>query len=253
MNGNMDRAPDARDEQILGLLRKAGSLGLPAHGLSPHLGIPDRTLRYAVAGLVARGLVERPKRGVYRIADRRSQRKAPLATESGRRIWRVLADEDAAAYISGLDVIGGRAHQFIMGFPHMVVAQTGRAGDVDFALSRAGFAVRPMREVPLLGDADSVVLLSEGRGWIQPIYQVREHVAPPELAWLDLYRAARDGNYPIRGGELGRILADLLTDPGFEQRFRVLARRHLAHELLPIIDDGRVAGFAADVAYGLRG
>jgi DNA-binding MarR family transcriptional regulator len=242
--------PKARHSRVLAVIAEGGGVGVPVTDITVSTGLPRKSVQRVLASLVEQGVIERAARGVYRTADGRRQRKVSLATDSGNRIWRALFDNDLPAYVSGLDVVGGYTHQFVMGFPHLVVVDPGRAADVDFALSRGRFAVRPMRDVPLLADADRTVLLTEARTRHHPTSQVRSHLAPAELAWLDLYRAARAGNYPITGGELGRMLAVLVRDARFERRLRTLDRRYLAGEVASVLDGAAASGFASTVADG---
>ncbi len=221
-----------RTEQILSILGTRGALGVHVREVADRLSAPLRTVREDLASLERAELVERPTRGIYRLSA--ASESVPMLSPTGQQIWRALSERRLPAYLSGLDIIGGAAQQFLFIFPHLVISLPASVDDVDWALTGAGFAVRPLGTNTMLPNTDHVVLLGSAADWRNPIYQVRENLAPAELAWLDLLRAVETRAFPISGFHLGQILGNLRRDARYE-RLQVLARRQPARNLLPLL------------------
>jgi hypothetical protein len=229
-------------------LRAAGQYGITVAQIAHQLGRSNRQVERL---LRAQSAVERIAPGRYRLREGVQPTRAIL-TETGEKIWRVLAKTGLDAYLTGLDVVADAAQHQLLAFPHIVVVETGGAEDLAASLDAEGLIPVLGGTLPAIADPDRVVVVREARGRSAPVYQIRHHVAPPEVAWIDLYREVRNGVIALEPKELGRMLGNLLRMPGFEPRFKTIARRHFARELLPIgranTDRGRARAITAGLA-----
>lgn len=176
------------------------------------VGAPAWSVARRLDQLIKQGRVQRAEYGVYRLANVDPDQ---LLAPSAAAIVRAISESGAEAHLTGLDPLAAHSHQFLRSFPHVVYADPDALEQVAFTLSRAGFqpvpAGRAARNLIVHApDPDRTVVL---RG--QPVSRmdrlgVRSAVAPPEKAWLDLLREARNGSLPISLGEVGAILASML-------------------------------------------
>lgn len=212
-------------------LEAAGPAGISVRELAERVGLPERTTRYQLHRLGS-DLVDRYRHGWVRLGGQRRTPPVAITSDAGLRIWRLIRENRWSAYITGLDVLGGMTHHYVLSFPHVVVVEPEFGDELEDALSRNRFVVvRAGTALPRVSDVDRLVIVRRARSWVAPVYQVRDHIAPPELAWIDLYREARSGTFPISGQELGRLLSEFTADPDSRRRFETVVRRHFGGEL----------------------
>jgi DNA-binding Lrp family transcriptional regulator len=242
------RKPQA-PEVVLKALEKAGPAGTTARRLADQTGIPPRTVRHALSTLERLRRIERVGSRNVRLRGFADQPPIPLPTPGGLRLWKALRDGDQPAYITGLDVLAPYAQHFVQTFPHIVIADRGTGPEVSYALAEAGFTVQQPGAAALAPNADALVIVRELA--TRQRYGAADHVAPAELAWLDLFREARAG-YPIAPTELGRVLQTVLSQGAARSRLTTIARDHFATELRAVLEDRSDTAFGARVAAGLR-
>ena len=234
------------DEQ----LRATGPFGATVPQLVARLERSPRQVERLLRARLQAHEVERIAPGRYRLRAT-GQPPQPILTETGEQVWRLLANAGVDGYLSGLDVVAEASHHHLLTFPHLVVVEPGGAEELAASIDRVGLIPTVGETLPAVADPDRVVVIREARGRRAPVYQIRYHLAPPEVAWIDLYREVRNGTIPIEPQELGRMLGNLLRAPGFQARFETIARRHFARELLPIGAPQTTRGLARPIAAGL--
>ena len=188
--------------------------------LESKLGVSQRTLYRRLGELVAAGELHQPRPGLYS----REPSDAALGPEA-QAIVDVIADTDADAHLTGYDVLAGYAHQFTYEYPHLVYCHPPHASALSAALSEEeGLFVIPAGKQAVLGPQSfrTVVLRKQPQS---DRYPVREHIAAPEKAWVDLLREVRRSGMPFDYGELGRILNNMLSSGCDVATLRAYARR----------------------------
>lgn len=185
-----------------------------------------------------------------RVASDESRPPIPLPSHEASQLWFTLQQQSLPSYLSGLDVLAPYAHHFLFEFPHLVVTLTGTGQDVAHRFAANGFTVLQDQQPPAAAPLERVVVLRELSRWTR--YPVRAHVAPPELAWLDLYREVRRKTIHLPATELGRLLNQILRRPGAESRLRGLAREHFKDEIDAILDRRPRSTFATSIVRGLQ-
>lgn len=210
-----------------------------------------RTLQRHLDSLIASGDIERPKRGLYRLAG-----NTPRLPGQADQIVGSLLDFGPDAHLTGFDVLAPYAHQFVYDYPHLVYAHPEHADSVEWNLNRAGFIVVPAGprahySVPEL----SRVVVLRGQPNAESRYGIVDHVAAPEKAWVDLVRETRRSHMPFEFAELGRILRNMELSGRDLRRLRSYAKRAgyddwwraTQGEFEP--DDPDIAALAAGYAY----
>ncbi len=172
--------------------------------LRARAGVPARTLDRQLRTLVAEGLLFRRSRGVY---SRRPLE--PYLNPDGQKLLTLLCDSDAEAHLTGFDVLAPYAHQFAYAYSHLVYCHpphiSGLAGELaasDWLVVPAGLDIQP-------GGGQERVVVVRGQTHDERRYPVRDHLALPEKAWVDLLREVRRSKLGFDYGELGRILRSL--------------------------------------------
>ena len=229
-------------------LAQCGPAGTRVDLLPEVLGVSRRTAWRAVGELVAEGDAERHAPGRIRSGEFFGVPPGVLPNVLARDLWMVLDRKQLPAYLSGMDLLAGYAHHFLPDFAHLVVAQTGTGSDIASDLAREGFLVMRAGMLSIDADLTRVVILRELTVWDR--YPIIRRLAPPELAWIDLYREVRRKMFQFQPAELGRILSALVADPGSEARLRTMARYHYTEEIESILDGRPEAEFAVAVADG---
>ena len=230
-------------------LQKRGALGATPAELTAATGIPPRTVTHALRALSDLKRIDRLGYRHVRAKNFGDQPPRHLTTDGGRRIWETLQDADLPAYLTGLDVLAPYAQHFINRFPHIVIVDRETGPMVGYALIEAGFTVLPPGTTALTPDADTTVIVRDLASWRR--YGVRTHLAPAELAWVDLYREVRVG-YPFAPTELGRLLRAILNQGGNRHRLETISRDHFAADIRAILNNGGGAGLTKRVATGFR-
>ena len=147
-------------------------------------------------------------------------------------IWRCLRATGVTAYLSGLDAVGVRAAPGDAG-PHLVVTTPDDRDRTADALAACGLVVALGREAVTAVDTPRLVRLAIRR--VLPPRTTRG-LAAPEVAWVDLFRAARRGIADVPAHRLRELLGELCADPSIERRVRAVLRDDLRvdlEELLP--------------------
>jgi hypothetical protein len=243
--------PPSSAERIYEQVVAAGPSGLNIRELPALLRLSQRTIWRLIAQLETEGRIDRFAPGYARVrredADQKLHR---LPSGEADELLRLIRTNGLPAYLSGLDVLAPYAHHFLFEFPHLVVALKGTGRDVAHTFAAVGFIVLQDQQQPAAAPLSQVVVLRELSRWTR--YPTRNHLATPELAWLDLYREVRRRTLELPPRELGRILEQLLRRAGTDKRLRALAREHFKGEIDSILDDQPRGTFAAAVTHGLR-
>jgi DNA-binding MarR family transcriptional regulator len=166
--------------------------------------VSARSLDRQLSALLADGLLFRRSRGVY---SRRPSE--PSLNPNGRQLLGLLRRSDAEAHLTGFDVLTPYAHQFAYRFSHLVYCHpshisglAGELADGDWLVLPAGLDIQP-------GGGRERVVVVRGQTHDERRYPVRDHLALPEKAWVDLLREVRRSKLGFDYGELGRILRSL--------------------------------------------
>lgn len=183
------------------------------------VGMPPRTVDRHLSALLADGVLFRRSRGVYS--------RRPLERQlnpDGEELLRSLRDSDADAHLTGFDVLAPYAHQFAYGYAHLVYCHpphiSGLAGELaikDWLVVPAGLDIQP-------GGGQEHVVVVRGQTNDERRYPVRDHLALPEKAWVDLLREVRRSHLGFDYGELGRMLHSLERAEVPLHRLRTYAR-----------------------------
>jgi hypothetical protein len=187
--------------------------------LLEHAGIAPRTLDRQLGALVARGMLFRWARGIY---SRRPLQ--PALNSEGEELLMLLRDSDADAHLTGFDVLAPYAHQFAYGYTHLVYCHPPHISGLASELTEADWLLLPAgRHVHLGGPRERTVIV-RGQTHDERRYPVRDHLAMPEKAWVDLLREVRRSRLGLDYGELGRILRSLERAGVPLDRLRTYAR-----------------------------
>jgi hypothetical protein len=167
-------------------------------------GIPARTLDRQLSSLLADHVLFRWGRGVY------SRRPAePQLNSEGQELLGLLRDSDADAHLTGFDLLAPYAHQFVYAYTHLVYCHPPHLSGLASELSAADWQLLPAgRHVHLGGPRERTVIV-RGQTHNERRYPVRDHLALPEKAWVDLLREVRRSRLGVDYGELGRILRSM--------------------------------------------
>jgi hypothetical protein len=167
-------------------------------------GIPARTLDRQLSALLADRVLFRWGRGVY------SRRPAePQLNSEGQELLGLLRDSDADAHLTGFDLLAPYAHQFVYAYTHLVYCHPPHLSGLASELSAADWQLLPAgRHVHLGGPRERTVIV-RGQTHNERRYPVRDHLALPEKAWVDLLREVRRSRLGVDYGELGRILRSM--------------------------------------------
>jgi hypothetical protein len=182
-------------------------------------GVPARTLDRQLSALLSDRVLFRWGRGVY------SRRPAePQLNSEGEELLGLLRDSDADAHLTGLDVLVPYAHQFVYAYTHLVYCHPPHVSGLASELSAAGWLLVPAgRHVQLGGPRERMVIV-RGQTHNERRYPVRDHLALPEKAWVDLLREVRRSRLGVDYGELGRILRSMQRAGVPIDRLRTYAR-----------------------------
>jgi hypothetical protein len=243
--------PPSSVERVYEQVVAAGPSGLDIRNLHESLGLSQRTIWRLIAQLETEGRIDRFAPSHVRIRrEDEDQKLQRLPSREADELLRLLRAEALPAYLSGLDVLAPYAHHFLFEFPHLVVTLKGTGRDVAHGFAAVGFTVLQDQQQPAAAPLSQIVVLRELSRWTR--YPTHNHLATPELAWLDLYREVRRGTFELPARELGRILEQLLRRSGAEKRLRALAREHFKGEIESILNNQPQGPFATAVAHGLR-
>jgi hypothetical protein len=171
--------------------------------LTRRSGLPPRTLDRQLSALIVNRVLFRWTRGVY---GRRPLE--PELSAEGAELLSLLRDSDADAHLTGFDVLARYAHQFAYSYTHLVYCHpphlTALARELadDWVLLPAGRHVH-------LGESRERTVIVRGQTHDERRYPVRDHLALPEKAWVDLLREVRRSRLGLDYGELGRILRSM--------------------------------------------
>jgi hypothetical protein len=187
--------------------------------LTAEIDVSPRTLDRQLGVLLAEGRLFRRSHGVY---SRRPPE--PGLNPEGVELLALLRGSDADAHLTGFDVLAPYAHQFAHGYEHLVYCHPPHASGLTSELSDAHWLVLPAgRHARLSGTPERTVVL-RGQAHDARRYPVRDHVALPEKAWVDLLREVRRSQLAFDYGELGRILRSLERAGTPLARLRTYAR-----------------------------
>jgi len=166
--------------------------------------VPPRTLDRQLSALLADHLLFRWARGVY------SRRPVgPELNSEGEELLMLLRNSDADAHLTGFDVLAPYAHQFVYAYTHLVYCHPPHVSGLASELSAAEWLLLPAgRHVHLGGPRERTVIV-RGQTHNERRYPVRDHLALPEKAWVDLLREVRRSRLGLDYGELGRILRSM--------------------------------------------
>lgn len=194
---NIDRVA-----QTVGALAAEHGGAVTVAQLRDKLGLSERTLQRALARLVATGEVFRLSRDRY--ADRAPGTLPDSAP--AREIVRTIKRLEADAHLSGYDVLAGFTHQFVFDYPHLVCCHPSHADGLAAALARKRFVVLPAGPGAAIDTPPQKTVLLRRQPAIHSRALVRDAIATPEKAWVDLLRETRRSAAPFDYGELGRLL-----------------------------------------------
>ncbi len=180
--------------------------------LRSELGLSERTLYRRLGELVAEGSLFREGRSRYTT-------RPPAVSMSGEalQIVRIIEHLDAEAHLSGYDVLAGFAHQFTFEYPHLVCCHPPHFDGLATALASKRFVVVVAGPGALRGPLMPRTVLLRRQPRIEQETLVRDSLATPEKAWVNLLRETRRSQLPIDYGELGRLLR-AMTEYGINQR-----------------------------------
>lgn len=168
-------------------------------------GIPSRTLDRELRRLVDNRSLHRWSRGLY------SRRPLdPDLNPDAMALLSILRDGDADAHLTGFDLLARYAHQFTYGYAHLVYCHPPHVSGLIRALSaEEEWLLLPAgRNVRLGGPIEHTVIV-RAQTHDPRRYPVRDHLALPEKAWVDLLREVRRSQIGFDYGELGRILRSM--------------------------------------------
>lgn len=172
--------------------------------LLEYAGVSARTLDRRLSAMLADGLLFRRSRGVY---SRRPP--GPQLNADAQQLLDLLRESDAEAHLTGFDVLAPYAHQFAYDYSHLVYCHpphvSGLASELvanHWLMVPAGLGIHPRY------DHERVVIV-RGQTHDERRYPVRDHLALPEKAWVDLLREVRRSHLSFDYGELGRVLRSL--------------------------------------------
>jgi AraC-like DNA-binding protein len=180
--------------------------------LRSELGLSERTLYRRLGELVGEGSLFREGRSRYT-----TRRPAVAISGEALQIVRIIERLDAAAHLSGYDVLAGFAHQFTFDYPHLVCCHLPHFDGLAAALVSKRFVVAAAGGGALRGPLVPRTVLLRRQPPIEQDTLVRDSLATPEKAWVDLLRETRRSRLPIDYGELGRLLR-AMTDYGVNRR-----------------------------------
>ncbi|HVA19329.1 MAG TPA: hypothetical protein VMU55_04065, partial [Solirubrobacteraceae bacterium] len=133
----------------------------------------------------------------------------PELNAEGGELLVLLRDCDADAHLTGFDVLARYAHQFAYGYTHLVYCHPPHISGLASELADRDWQLLPAgRHVHLGGPRERTVIV-RGQTHDERRYPVRDHLALPEKAWVDLLREVRRSRLGLDYGELGRILRSM--------------------------------------------
>jgi len=188
--------------RVLELVRERDAIDYET--LLRHAGVPSRTLDRQLNALLANQKVFRWARGLY------SGR--PLEPElgyEGGELLMLLRDSDADAHLTGFDILAPYAHQFSYGYTHLVYCHPPHLSGLASELSAHDWLLLPAGRHVHLGGPRERMVIARGQTHNERRYPVRNHLALPEKAWVDLLREVRRSRLGLDYGELGRILRSM--------------------------------------------
>lgn len=185
----------------------------------PQVGIATLTRR--LQELTSAGELVRPARGVY-ARPGTALALSPIAQE----LVGVLQDHGIEGHLTGFDLLGAYAHQFVFEYPHIVIAEPSSYDDAELELSRSGFvAVAAGPAASGTAAETSRLVLLRRQPDAERRFGVRRYLAPVEKAWVDLLRETLKSRLPFQFMELGRILRNMEDGGADMRRLRSYAKR----------------------------
>jgi hypothetical protein len=171
------------------------------------------TLSRRLDELIVAGALLRAAQGSYALPN------AQLALPPiGQEIVGVLKTNGIEGHLSGFDLLGAYAHQFVFEYPHIVLVEPSSYDSAAMELVRGGFVVVAAGPAAVRTSADtSRLVLLRPQPDAEKRFGVRRHIAPVEKAWVDLLRETLKSRLPFQFLELGRILRNL-DDRGADRR-----------------------------------
>jgi hypothetical protein len=195
-------AKDSAFAHVLDLFQDSDAVDYAT--LLDRAGVSPRTLDRQLSALLADGLLFRRTRGVY---SRRPPE--PQLNADGQQLLGLLRESDADAHLTGFDVLAPYAHQFSYGYSHLVYCHPPHVSGLTGELATDGWLVLPAGLDIHPGGGQERVVIVRGQTHDERRYPVRDHLALPEKAWVDLLREVRRSHLGFDYGELGRILRSL--------------------------------------------
>lgn len=194
-------SPDLTDPKLrlLGLFDRREAVEYQT--LLAEAGVPPRTLDRQLRSLLDQGSLYRWARGLY---SRRPLE--PDLNADGMALLSILRDGDADAHLTGFDVLARYAHQFAYGYTHLVYCHPPHMSGLIRELSEEEFVLLPAGRHVHLGRSVEHTVIVRAQTYDPRRYPVRDHLALPEKAWVDLLREVRRSRIGFDYGELGRIL-----------------------------------------------
>lgn len=200
---NEPATDDLRSARLLELIGDRDAVDYPT--LLQRAGVPPRTLQRQLNTLIDRQVLFRWARGVY---GRRPLDEPELGFEGGELLM-LLRESEADAHLTGFDVLVRYAHQFSYGHTHLVYCHPSHISGLARELSGEDWVLLPAgRHVHLGGPRERTVIV-RGQTHDERRYPVKNHLALPEKAWVDLLREVRRSRLGFDYGELGRILRSM--------------------------------------------
>ncbi|MGC9222170.1 MAG: hypothetical protein ACP5H2_12675 [Solirubrobacteraceae bacterium] len=167
-------------------------------------GVSPRTLDRQLSALLADGVLFRRTRGVYSRRPPGSQ-----LDEEGQQLLDLLRQSDAEAHLTGFDVLAPYAHQFAYTYSHLVYCHPPHVSGLAGELAAGHWLVIPAGLLIHPGGGRERVVFVRGQTHDERRYPVRDHLALPEKAWVDLLREVRRSHLGFDYAELGRILRSM--------------------------------------------
>lgn len=172
--------------------------------LVSHAGVASRTLDRRLSTLIAEGMLYRWARGTY---SRRPPE--PGLGPEGEELLELLRESDADAHLTGFDVLLRYAHQFAYDYTHLVCCHPPHLSGLADELAQQDWLLIPAGRHAHLGGSRKRTAILRRQTHDERRYPVRNHLALPEKAWVDLLREVRRSRLGFDYGELGRVLRSM--------------------------------------------
>lgn len=176
--------------------------------------VSSATLARRVDELISAETLLREARGLYATPD--AERRLPPL---GLQIVGALEAGGVEGHLTGFDLLGPYAHQFVFAYPHIVCVEPSSYDGAETALADAGFVVVAAGPSATGTTAEtSRLVILRPQPDAERRFGVQRHVAPVEKAWVDLLRETRRSRLPFQFLELGRLLRNVDDRKGGNRR-----------------------------------